>query len=462
MLLSISTSTSPSTDLGYLLHKHPEGVRTVDLAFGTATVFFPEASKERCTAALLVEVDPIGLVRRGRGAHAFALAEYVNDRPYAASSFLSVAISKAFGTAMSGRSNERQELADTPISLEAHLPVVPARGGAELLRKLFEPLGYEVAATPIALDDRFPAWGESRYLDVRLSVTTRLRDLLGQLYVLLPVLDDDKHYWVAEDEMEKLLARGGDWLAAHPERELITKRYLRHRTRLIREALARLLEDDQPDVAEPEADREEEDVERPISLREQRLGSVLAALRASGARRVLDLGCGGGVLLQSLLKEGSFEEIVGVDVSTGALAFAARRMRLDQMAPRQRERVRLLQGALTYRDRRLAGYDAAVLMEVIEHLDPERLPAMETAIFGDAAPGTVIVTTPNVEYNARFEGMPAGTLRHRDHRFEWTRAEFRSWASDVAERNGYTVRFLPVGEEDAEVGSPTQLAVFAK
>ena len=462
MLLTITSSTPPATDLGYLLHKHPEGVRAVDLAFGSATVFFPEASEGRCTAALLVEVDPIGLVRRGRGARAFGLAEYVNDRPYAASSFLSVAISKAFGTAMSGRSNERQELADTPISLEAHLPVVPARGGAELLGKLFEPLGYEVDATPIALDDRFPAWGGSRYLDVRLSVTARLRDLLGQLYVLLPVLDDDKHYWVAEDEIEKLLARGGDWLAAHPERELITRRYLRHRARLTREALARLLDDDQPDVAEPEADREEQDVESPISLREQRLGSVLAALRASGARRVLDLGCGGGVLLQTLLKEGSFEEIVGVDVSAGALAYAGRRMKLDQMAPRQRERVRLLQGALTYRDRRLAGYDAAVLMEVIEHLDPERLPAMEAAIFGDAAPGTVIVTTPNVEYNARFEGLPAGALRHRDHRFEWTRAEFRSWGSGVAERNGYTVRFLPVGEEDADVGSPTQLAVFSR
>jgi len=462
MLLTITSSTPPATDLGYLLHKHPEGVRAVDLAFGSAKVFFPEASEGRCTAALLVEVDPIGLVRRGRGARAFALAEYVNDRPYAASSFLSVAISKAFGTAMSGRSNERQELADTPISLEAHLPVVPARGGAELLGKLFEPLGYEVDATPIALDDRFPAWGGSRYLDVRLSVTARLRDLLGQLYVLLPVLDDDKHYWVAEDEIEKLLARGGDWLAAHPERELITRRYLRHRARLTREALARLLDDDQPDVAEPEADREEEDVESPISLREQRLGSVLAALRASGARCVLDLGCGGGVLLQTLLKEGSFEEIVGVDVSAGALAYAGRRMKLDQMAPRQRERVRLLQGALTYRDRRLAGYDAAVLMEVIEHLDPERLPAMEAAIFGDAAPGTVIVTTPNVEYNARFEGLPAGALRHRDHRFEWTRAEFRSWGSGVAERNGYTVRFLPVGEEDADVGSPTQLAVFSR
>ncbi|HEY2803319.1 MAG TPA: 3' terminal RNA ribose 2'-O-methyltransferase Hen1 [Actinomycetota bacterium] len=464
MLLTITTSTSPATDLGYLLHKNPDAVRSVDLAFGTARVFYPEASEERCTAALLLEIDPIGLVRRGRGARAFALAEYVNDRPYAASSFLSVAISKAFGTAMSGRSNERQELADTPIALEAHLPVVPARGGAELLGKLFEPLGYELTATRITLDERFPAWGDSRYLDVRLSVRARLRDLLGQLYVLLPVLDDDKHYWVAEDEIEKLLARGGDWLAAHPERELITKRYLRHRTRLTREALARLLEDDQQSVpqAEPDADREEEDVERPISLREQRLGSVLAALRASGARRVLDLGCGGGVLLQTLLKDGDFEEIVGVDVSAGALAFAARRLKLDQMAPRQRERIRLLQGALTYRDSRLAGYDAAVLMEVVEHLDPDRLPAMEAAVFGDAAPGTVVVTTPNVEYNARFEGLPVGALRHRDHRFEWTREQFRSWANGVAERNGYTVRFLPVGEEDADVGSPTQLAVFAR
>ena len=411
-----------------------------------------------------MEVDPIGLVRRARSSGGFALAEYVNDRPYVASSFVSVAIAKLFGTAMSGRSPERQELADSAIDLEAHLPAVPSRGGGELLGKLFEPLGYEVAWSPIALDERFPGWGESRHLDVRLSVRARLRDVLGHLYVLLPVLDDDKHYWVAEDEIEKLLKRGGPWLASHPERELITRRYLRHRTRLAREALTRLMEDDQPDAVLEESlsDREEEEVERPMSLREQRLGGVIAALRASRARRVLDLGCGGGVLLQALLKDGGFEELVGVDVSAGALAYAARKLRLDQMAPRQRERIRLLQGALTYRDRRLVGFDAAVLMEVIEHVDPERLPALEASVFAEAAPGTVIVTTPNVEYNLRFEGLPTGTLRHRDHRFEWSRAQFRTWAEGVASRNGYTARFLPVGEEDAEVGAPTQLAVFSR
>jgi 3' terminal RNA ribose 2'-O-methyltransferase Hen1 len=461
MLLTITTSTPPATDLGYLLHKNPHAVRSVELAFGSATVFYPDASEERCTAALLIEVDPIRLVRRGRSSAGFALAEYVNDRPYVASSFLSVAISKVFGTAMSGRSKERPELADTPIPLEAHLPVVP-RGGDGLVARLFEPLGYEVSVAPLPLE---PAeLGESRYVDLHLGSSMRLSDLLRHLYVLLPVLDDDKHYWVSRDEIEKLLDRGGDWLAAHPERELITARYLRHQGRLAREALARLLEEDQgdPDASVAVADREEGALEEPTRLRDVRRGAVVDELLASGARRVLDLGCGNGRLLRELLQQGEFEEIVGVDVSAAALASAARWLKLQEMAPKQRERVRLLQGALTYRDRRLAGYDAAVLMEVIEHLDPERLDAMERSVFGNAAPRTVIVTTPNVEYNARFEGLAAGELRHRDHRFEWTRRELRAWADGVASRNGYEVRLRPVGEEDPALGAPTQMAVFSK
>jgi 3' terminal RNA ribose 2'-O-methyltransferase Hen1 len=463
MLLTITSSTPPATDLGFLLHKNPDSLRSVELAFGTGHVFYPEASEERCTAALLLDIDPIALVRRGRAPAQFALAEYVNDRPYVASSFMSVAIAKLFGTAMSGRSKERQELADAPLDLTAHLPVVPSRGGEELLRGLFKPLGYEIEARAIPLDDAFPGWGSSRYLDVRLTTRARVRDLLGHLYVLLPVLDDDKHYWVSRDEIEKLLSKGSAWLAEHPQRELITRRYLRHQ-RLAREALARLVEEDQPDpdATQVTAEREENEIEEQVSLREQRLGSVLAALRASGARRVLDLGCGGGTLMRMLLEDGDFEEIVGVDVSAAALASAARRLNLDEMAPRQRERVRLLQGALTYRDRRLAGFDAAVLMEVVEHVEPERLDALESSIFSAAAPGTVIVTTPNVEYNVRFGRLAPHELRHRDHRFEWTRVEFRAWADAVASRNGYSVSYLPVGEEDPQVGSPTQMAVFSR
>ncbi|MDQ4097817.1 MAG: 3' terminal RNA ribose 2'-O-methyltransferase Hen1 [Actinomycetota bacterium] len=467
MLLTISTTHQPATDLGFLLHKHPDRVHAFDLPFGPARVVYPEADSARCTAALLVDVDPVGLVRDRKGpkGNELSLAQYVNDRPYAASSFLSVAIAKAFGTALSGRSKERPELAATAIPLEAGLPVVPSRGGEPILRRLFEPLGYHVDATPLPLDFAFPAWGDSRYLDVHLSTTGRLRDLLEHLFVLLPVLDDDKHYWVGPDEVDKLLRRGGTWLAAHPDRELIAHRYLRHDRRLTREALARLLEEDapdDPDEVQAAHDAEEAAVEERVRLSEQRLAAVVGAIKASGARRVVDLGCGGGKLIQRILRETDVEKVLGVDVSYGALESASRRLHLHTMAPRQRQRVDLIQGALTYRDRRLQGYDAAAVVEVVEHLDPPRLGAFERAVFAHAQPRVVILTTPNVEYNARFEGLPAGTLRHRDHRFEWTRAEFAGWVEAVASRHGYAAEIAGIGPADEELGTPTQMAVFRR
>lgn len=164
--------------------------------------------------------------------------------------------------------------------------------------------------------------------------------------------------------------------------------------------------------------------------------------------------------MQALLKDVAFTEIVGVDVSMRALTIASRRLKLDRMGERQAARVTLRQGSLTYTDKRLKGYDAAVLSEVIEHLDLPRLPALEYAVFGSARPRTVLVTTPNVEYNVRWETLPAGHARHGDHRFEWTRDEFRGWAREVAQRHGYGVDFVPVGADDPEVGPPTQMAVF--
>jgi 3' terminal RNA ribose 2'-O-methyltransferase Hen1 len=463
MILTLTTTARPATDLGYLLHKNPARAQSFTLTFGKAHVFYPEASDARCTAALLLEIDPVGLVRR-QGGDNRTLEEYVNDRPYVASSFMSVAIGDVFGTAMAGRCKERPELAIWPLPLEARLAAIPCRGGEAFLRKLFEPLDYDVAATQHQLDEANPDWGSSRYFTVALRGERRLSELITHLYVLIPVLDDEKHYFVGEDEVQKLIRRGEGWLGSHPEREVIANRYLRHQTSLARRALEQLTAEESPNADElaTEHDAEEVQLERPISLNEQRIGAAIAAIKAGGGRRVLDLGCGEGNLLRAMLNEKSFVQIVGVDVSHRALEIASRRLRVERLSEKQRARISLLHGSLTYRDARLAGFEAAAALEVIEHLDPARLGAFERCLFEFARPQTVVLTTPNVDYNVRFENLPTGKLRHKDHRFEWTRPEFQAWAQGVCQRFGYEARFLPIGPEDAALGAPTQMGVFTR
>ena len=464
MLLTITSSHPPATDLGYLLHKNPSRLHSLEMSFGKALVFYPEAREDSCTMALLLDVDPVGLVRGKRGQHeGGTLDQYVNDRPYVLSSFLSVAMGRAFGTAMSGRSKGRQELAEQAIPLTAKLAVVACRAGEGLIRELFEPLGYRVACGRYPLDAKFPEWGEGPYYWVEVAGTVRLRDLLNHLYVLVPVLDAEKHYWIGKDEVEKLLRKGAGWLASHPNKEAIVKRYLPRQRQLAREALARLTEEDDPDpdAAAEQNSEQEIKMEEPIRLWQQRMGAVTAVLRSTGAKRVIDLGCGEGKLLRVLLAEKSLTEIVGMDVSYRSLEIASERLKLDRMPTKQKEKLKLIHGSLMYRDKRLAGYDAATVVEVIEHLDAPRLAAFERVLFEAARPKTVVVTTPNVEYNVKFETLPAGQFRHKDHRFEWTREQFHQWSGRVAERFGYAVRFLPVGEEDAQVGPPTQMGVFS-
>ena len=463
MLLTITTTHRPAADLGYLLMKNPENVHVNDLAFGTATVFYPEASDDRCTAAMAIEVDPVELVR-GKGGQPGLQDQYVNDRPYAASSLLSVAIGKVLGTALSGRSKMRQELADLALPLEATITPLPARGGAGLVRRLFAPLGYSVEATPIALDPARPEWGQSSYVRLWIAGDVRLATLLAHITVLVPVLDNAKHYFIGDDEVEKLLRRGEGWLDQHPERELIVQRYLKGFRSLVDAATARF-----DDAAEPEPadavdarDAGEAAHERPLRLNDIRLDRVASVLREIGAASVLDLGCGEGKLLRRLLDDRTFRRIVGVEVSPSLLARAGDRLRLERLPDLQRRRIELLQGSLVYRDDRLRGFDAAALVEVIEHIDPERLPALEAALFAHARPGTVIVTTPNADYNALFPALPAGEMRHDDHRFEWSRDQFERWCAGIAGRHGYVVRFEAIGPEDTKSGAPTQMGVFTR
>ncbi|HET8840037.1 MAG TPA: 3' terminal RNA ribose 2'-O-methyltransferase Hen1 [Ktedonobacteraceae bacterium] len=463
MLLTITTTCSPATDLGFLLHKHPERVQTFPQTFGQAHVFYPEASQERCTAALLLDVDSVRLVRGPKSAA--SMEQYVNDRPYVASSFLSVALSNVFGTAMAGRCEARPELVATSLPLSATLSVIPSRRGDNLLNRLFEPLGYTVSAEQHPLDELYPDWGASPYYTFTLSAVCRLVDLLTHIYVLIPVLDHGKHYWIGKEEVEKLLRRGKGWLETHPERELIAYRYLYHKPVLAREALARLVVEEKEELMEEEETSSEEpagDSEKHVSLHEQRLDAVVEVLRQAGARSVLDLGCGEGRLLRKLLRDGRFEKILGMDVSYRALELAQKRLHLDTFTGERKKRIDLLQGSLTYRDRRLEGFDAAAVVEVIEHLDQPRLAAFERTLFEFARPHTVVLTTPNREYNVKFATMPSGQMRHVDHRFEWTRQEFQGWAERVARRYNYTVHFLPLGPEDEAVGAPSQMGIFAR
>ncbi len=459
MLLTISTTHSPATDLGYLLHKHPDRCQTFDLSFGQAQVFYSEATVDRCTAVLLLEIDPVRLVRGQSGS---ALEHYVNDRPYVASSFLSVAIAQLFGSALSGRSHDRPDLVNRAIPLKATLSIVPCRQGQTFLHRLFEPLGYTVKTTSHSLDEQFSEWGESRYFSVELDAEIPLKKLLSHLYVLIPVLDEDKHYWVGEEEIEKLLRHGDGWLSTHPEKVQITRQYLKRERTLTQAALAQLISEETPGLETYEHTRyqEEADLEKSVSLNQQRLETVTATLKQCQVKRVIDLGCGEGNLLQVLAKDNFFTQITGVDVSYRSLEIAQKRLDQLLLGSQQRERIHLMQGALTYRDRRCNGYEGATLIEVIEHLDLPRLAALERVVFEFAHPNVAIVTTPNVDYNVNFAGLAHGSLRHKDHRFEWTRQEFQTWANNVAQRFRYTVRFEGIGRHDPIVGSPTQMAVF--
>lgn len=454
MYLTLSTTTAPVEDLTYLLHKHPGRAHTRKLSVGVTSVVCSELTEERCTVALMLDVDPIGLVRgQGAALESFTLGQYVNDRPYVASSLLTGAMRGVYGTALAGNCEARPDRVAAPLDLEVHLPTVSCADGAQLITRLFAPLGWRVSAEALPLDPEVPAWGDSNLFDVRLSGTAVLQHALQQLTVLLPVLDNAKHYWVDQTEPEKLLRHGGDWLDGHPERELILRRFLRHQRDLIAAAGT---------GAGTGADEAAGTSEQRPSLARQRREAVHAELTRLGATSVLDMGCGQGALLAPLARDPRITRLVGADVSARALAQAARRLGLDDAHDAVREKVGLIQASLTYRDDRLRGFDAMVLMEVIEHLDLERLPVAERTVFADARPGHVLVTTPNVEYNAAYPGLAAGQLRNHDHRFEWTRAEFAAWAGRVAGAHGYTVEVSGIGPADAELGAATQLAVFSR
>ena len=465
MLLTITYEGRNTQELGFLLHKHPERAQQFELSYGKAYVFYPEVGDERTTAALLLDIDPLDLARGKAGSREGGLFDYVNDRPYVSASFMSTAIARVFGTAMNGRCDKLQELADTPLKLTACLFSLKDNGDIQLAKEMFEPLGYEVRTERTQLDDRFHEWGVSPYIDLTVSGTLKLSQLLNHLYVLIPVFDKQKHYYTSEDEIRKLLSHGEGWLADHPYKERITRRYFSARRSYARKALDVLLPEDieEEEGSETEGNADgQENKEAHVSLNARRLEAVKNAVLASGAVSVIDLGCGEGRLTSLLLSQQQLRKVTACDVSVSALEKAAQRLHLDRMQSYRKDKLTLMQASLTYRDKRFEGYDCACVIEVIEHIEPARLKAFERAVFEFAALKTVVVTTPNREYNVNSESMQENGLRHGDHRFEWTRAEFREWTERICEKFGYSCVISGIGDLDENTGTPTQMGVFTK
>lgn len=455
MLLTINYRGTHTQDLGYLLHKNPARPQAFALPFGKAYVFYPEVSDASTTAALLLDIDPIELARGKAGANEGGLFDYVNDRPYVCSSFMSTALSRVFGTAMSGRSKEKQALADRPLLLTAKVHMLAAADQSKL-PAVFEPLGYEVAIETFPNDAQFPCWGQSPYVHLTLSGTVRLAALLQHLYVLLPVFDAQKHYYITEAEIEKLFSHGEGWLKEHPLRAYIASRYLHRRRSLVNQALARLA--DHP--AEPCALTVSETKEP--TLNQTRLHAVVREVLASGAKSVIDMGCGEGNLTRLLLEQPQLSKVAAFDVSFVALERAKARLKVAQLSVSLQSKLALFQSSLTYRDERCEGFDCACVVEVIEHLDTAKLATFARVLFGCTKPQTVVITTPNAAYNVQYAGLGKDAFRHADHRFEWNRNQFAAWADAVCETYRYRVVLKEIGEPDDETGAPTQMGVFTR
>ncbi|WP_196888668.1 3' terminal RNA ribose 2'-O-methyltransferase Hen1 [Aureivirga sp. CE67] len=460
MLLTITAKDENAEEISYLFHKHPDKFQTSEITVGKTHVFYPEVSKEQTTIALMLDIDPIEMVRgkRNLSGKGFSLQQYVNDKPYIASSFLSSAIIKMFSTALNGKCNNKPELVSKKYNFEISISVVSApKGGEKLIHDLFEPLGYSLEIERHILDEKFTNWGESKYYSVTLKNEITVQDLLTHLYVLIPVLDFDKHYYVGEAEVKKLLEKGKNWLPNHPLKDLISNRYFLG-FKSLQNKMYQILEEDSEEESE-EISKEEKI--RKKTLHQERLDVVLRKMKESNVSSVIDLGCGEGKLLKKLIKEPQFKKITGTDVSFNALSFAKEKIYFDKLNSRQLERISLFQSSLLYKDTRFSGYDAAAIVEVIEHLEESRLEHFEKAIFEHAKPKKIFLTTPNKEYNIKYEGLENGKFRHNDHRFEWTRNEFENWAEKVAEKYNYEVEFFPIGEIDEKVGASSQMGVFS-
>lgn len=445
MQLTIQASGDNVKAISYLLSKNPSNLYERNHKGHLVRLFYSKFTETELEVTIFVTPDPIELIKNN--SNSYDITHYINDREFAVSSIFCSFIRSALGTALNGQPKEEHiKWVDHPFPFTFEFGPVVSTLTDEKLMNLFEPIGYEVTINRPEIEYSIPIKTKSsaRYISIKGMKT--LQEGLRHLFVLIPVIDNYKHYFIDEKEIEKLERYGEGWLEQHPLRDLIYRQALRFKE------IYSLVENSSKD------EKKIEPVKK-VRLNELRYEKIVNTVSEMKPRSVVDFGSGEGKLSVQLGFVEGITEILAVEPSESASLKALERF--NKVKNKEKfVNPELLWGSLFYYDERLKDKDVIILCEVIEHIDESRLPKAMDTLLHDYQPGALIITTPNRDYNELYDMEEH--LRHNDHRFEWTRAEFRQWCTERNHGNDYELLFDGIGEEHASQGFPTQMCVFKR
>ncbi|WP_141431100.1 3' terminal RNA ribose 2'-O-methyltransferase Hen1 [Bacillus sp. 03113] len=448
MQLSVKAVGDGAKILSYLIAKNPYNLYDRDEKSNRVRLVYTVFDEKEVEVVIFVTPDPVELVRNS--ANAFDITQYINDREFAVSSLFCTNIRKALGTALNGKPKEEyQKWVNHPFELHMNFGPVASHLSDENIVELLHPLGYIVEIERGETNYSFELKQRSSSRFIHLKGQQTIQQALRHLFILIPVIDNYKHYFIDEHEIEKLVRYGEGWLDSHPLREYIIKQSLRF-SELINQF---------PSLAKKD-DEEEHSSAPKVRLNELRYQAVVEKIKSLSQRAsIVDFGSGEGKLSVRLSNIPDVKEVLAVEPSETAQLRAIQRFEKASYNQTHVSPTPIL-GSLFYYDERLLNKDVMILCEVIEHIDEYRLPNIMKTIFREYQPKTLIVTTPNREYNEVY--AMDEIVRHSDHRFEWTRQEFKSKCETWIKNVLYSMEFEGIGLEHEEYGHPTQMCTFVR
>lgn len=445
MQLTIRATGENVKAISHLLSKNPNNLYERNHKGHLVRLFYSEFTEERVEVTIFVTPDPIELMQKG--SNTYDITHYINDREFAVSSIFTSFIRSALGTALNGQPKEEYiKWVDYRFPFTFEFGPVASTLSDQHIKDLFEPIGYEVAITRPEIHYAIDLKDKSSARFLALSGSQTLQDALRHLFVLIPVIDNYKHYFIDEKEIEKLERYGEGWLEGHPLRDMIYRQALRFKE------IYSLVEGSNPDAAADQPAKK-------VRLNDLRYEKIVETAQSLDPKTIVDFGSGEGKLSVRLAFMDGVKEILAVEPSEAENLKAKRRFDKAKEVPGFVE-PKTLWGSLFYYDERLKGKDLIVLCEVIEHIDEQRLPKAMDLILHQYAPKSFIITTPNREYNDVYD--MEDHFRHDDHRFEWTREEFQTWCKERNHQHLYELEFFGIGEEHPSQGFPTQMCVFKR